>query len=242
MSVHTAATRLAAQLQVDEDRDLVVWHTPDGQRRQTGFHDYAALYAVPGLYEAAYFVHLRGGSPQLLAGLLSDVVPAADRAARKVLDVGVGTGVVGECLADAGFTALAGTDLEPASIRAVRRDRPGLYRTLRTMDLTDLTDPDRQWLTEIAADVLICAGAVGYGHLPATALAALTALSPPGGLLAVTVSPALDSDPRLAGHAAVLRGPYWQRLAESRGVHRSTSDGRPLPALALVLQRTGQAP
>ena len=237
MSVQATARRLAEHVQVDEARDLVLWHDGTAER-STGLHDYAALYAVPGLYEAVYLEHLGGGSPRLLAAALTDVVPADARPAKRVLDAGAGTGVVGEHLVAAGFPPVWAVDLEPASARAVLRDRPGCHRDARALDLLALDDADRAWLAQVAPDVVTVAGAVGFGHLPAAALAVLADLLPAGGLLAVTVAPDLASAPELADHAALLLGPGFVERARPEGVHRRTGHGTVLPANALVLERT----
>lgn len=229
MSVQEAAAALAAVVVVDEARDLVRW--PGGA---AGLHDYGALYAVPGLYEAVYFSVLEGGSPALLAAALAEAVPAVQRPARRVLDVGAGTGMVGEELARTGFAAMAGADLEPASEVALRRDRPDVYRATRTMDLLALDEGDQAWLAEVAPDVVTAAGAVGFGHLPVEAFQVLTGLLPPGGLLAVTVARGWRTEPALAGHAELFAGPAYEPVAQRDGLHRrSASDDQLVTALVL---------
>ena len=238
MSVHHAAQRLAADLVVDEARDVVRWRRPDGEQVETGLHDYAGLYAVQGLYEAVYFLRLGGRAPERLATALCDVVPERDRAGRTVLDVGAGTGAVGERLREAGFVRIAGADLEPASAAAVRRDRPEAYADVRALDLTCRTADDDRWLAELAPSVVTVAGAVGFGHLPVEALAALTGLLPPGGLLAVTVARDFEQEAELARHTALLCGPAYAPRARRAGLHRRTADGQRLELAALVLERT----
>lgn len=238
VGVEAAAARLAPGLVVDEQADLVTWTDGSGTVVRTGLHDYAALYAVQGLYEAVYFQRLRGGSPQLLAAALAAVVPATDRAGRQVLDVGAGTGLVGSYLAACGFSAVAGTDIEPASELALRRDRPGLYGRTRSLDLTRRSVADDAWLTAVAPQIVTIAGALGFGHLPAQALAAVTGLLPPGGLLALTSAPDLASAPSLRDHAALLTGPAYVERLRTSGVHRHTAAGTALEVVALVLERT----
>jgi len=239
MTVAEAAQRIAADLEIDEQDDVVRWRDEGGQPRQTGLHDYAGLYAVQGLYEAVYVVRLEGRSPQLLAETLAEVVPEAERAGRQVLDVGAGTGAVGEHLHRLGFSRVAGTDLEPMSEVAVRRDRGQAYGDARTLDLLQLGGEDERWLRGLAPTVVTVAAAVGFGHLPAEALHVLTGLLPAGGLLAVTVARDLEQEPALAAHAALLCGPAYVRRAERVGPHRATASGERLEVAALVLERTG---
>ena len=235
--VQQAAQRRAEGLVVDEDADVVRWRDDDGAERETGLHDYAALYAVPGLYEATYVVHLQGSAPALLVEALAAVVPGPERADLPVLDVGAGTGVVGEHLRAAGVLDVAATDLEPASVVAVLRDRPEAYVDARPLDLLQLTAEDEAWLAGLAPRVVTAVAAVGFGHLPGEALHVLTRLLPPGGLLAVTVAPDLETEPALAEHAALLLGPAYRLRHRADGVHRRTSGGGVLAATALVLER-----
>lgn len=239
-AVWRAAYALGDGLVVDEDRDVVRWVGPDASLHETGLHDYAGLYAVPGLYEAAYYLALEGRSPRLLAEVLGEVVPEAERAGRRVLDVGAGTGTVGEALARCGFGPVAGVDLEPASERALRRDRPEVYDRARTLDLRALTPDDERWLTAVGPDVVTVAGAVGFGHLPVEAFAVLTSLLPQDGLLALTAARDLATDPALAGHAALLLGPSYDLVSRREGVHRRSRGGA-LEVAALVLRRRGDA-
>lgn len=236
MSVTDEARWLAAFVDVDEDADVAVVQD-GGTERRVGLHDYAGLYAVPGLYEAVYFEVLGGGSPHLLADVLEAVLPSDERAGRRVLDVGAGTGLVGELLHGRGFRTVYATDLEPQSAVAVLRDRPQVHAGARTLNLDALTAEDRAWLAEVAPDVVTVAGAIGYGHLPASCLQAVTELVGPGALLAITVAPQFDDAPELAGHAAVLRSPAWEEVLRREGVHRRTAAGDILPVLALVLRR-----
>lgn len=235
--VWAAARELVDGMVVDEQRDVLRWLGRDGRLHETGLHDYAALYTVPGLYEAAYFLHLEGRAPHLLASVLCGVVPEVERASRRVLDVGAGTGVVGSALHEAGFRQISGTDLEPLSALAIGRDRPGVYGCARTADLAAPSPDDLAWLAGIAPDVVTVAGAVGYGHLPVAAFRALGRLLAPGALLALTAARDLAGSPELAPYAALLLGPDYDVVARRDGVHRQSAAG-PLPVTALVLRRS----
>lgn len=242
LPVHEAAQRRAEHLTVDETRDVVRWRDDTGRQVETGFHDYAALYQVPGLYEAAYFLRLGGRAPHLLAEVLAQVVPRCERPDLQVLDVGAGTGVVGEHLAAVGFRRIAGTDLEPDAARAVLRDRGHIYGRFRAMDLTRPSDGDLTWMRVLAPQIAAVAGAVGFGHLPVEALATVTRALPQGGLLAVTVAHGFEEEPALEGYGALLFGPAYRQRARREGLHRRTADGARLAVTALVLERTEVQP
>jgi len=231
--VDDAARRLAAELEIDEARDVVRW-----SGGTAGLHDYAALYAVPGLYEAIYYERLGGRSPVLLADALAAVVKAPG--AVTVLDVGAGTGSVGSALRDRGFSRIVGTDIEPASCTAIARDHGEVYADARVCDLVAPSAGDRAWLAAVAPDVVTVAGAVGFGHLPVAAFATLTRdVLRAGGLLAVTVAHGWEADPALAGHADLFTGAAFTGRDRRPGLHRRRADGGPdLTVDALVLERT----
>ncbi len=73
-----------------------------------------------------FLVRLGIGSPQLLAQVLASVCQPVRRAQLRILDVGAGTGCVGAALSAAGVRQVAGTDLEPARVTAIGRDRAAI--------------------------------------------------------------------------------------------------------------------
>lgn len=64
------------------------------------FYDYAAIYAVPGLYERAFYDRLRVCSSRVVCGLYADALATLGRpaAGERVLDLGAGNGIGGEQL------------------------------------------------------------------------------------------------------------------------------------------------
>jgi SAM-dependent methyltransferase len=236
--VEDVARTLAEHVDVDEAADRVRFRDADGAERELGLHDYGALYAVPGLYEAIFLHALRGEAPEDVAGALHDVVVAdgQDPAAVRVLDLGAGSGVVGAALHRRGFDELAALDIEPEGARAAERDRPGLYAEYRTLDLLALAPDDAAWLDDLRPAVLTVAGAIGWGHLPSAAFArALDALRP-GGLAALSIAPGFEDEPQLSDWAALLGGPGLVERTRRPGVARRTGDGRVLRTEVLVLQ------
>jgi len=57
----------------DQDAEWCEVELPEGRFR-VRFHDYAAIYAVPGLYERLFYDELDCSSPRTVRGLLEDVM------------------------------------------------------------------------------------------------------------------------------------------------------------------------
>lgn len=159
-----------------------------GTEERILLHDYARVYAVPGLYEEVVQRQLQCASPATVAGALAEAAEAQGVApgALRAFDLGAGNGVVGEELARRGVAVVAGADDVREARDAARRDRPDLY----THYLVD-EDPDVDAVGRLVADerltALVAAGAVGAGHVPVDALETLWAAFGPGSFLALTL-------------------------------------------------------
>jgi hypothetical protein len=70
---------------------------PVDARERVAFHDYAALYAVPGLYDRVFGEELGMCSAQRVVDLYARVPKQLDRppSAERVLDLGAGNGIGG---------------------------------------------------------------------------------------------------------------------------------------------------
>ena len=100
----------------------------------------------------------------------------------RVLDAGVGTGLVGACLADRGFTDLVGLDNSPAMLR--ESARKGLYG-----ELHHLTLGEPLGFESAGFDAVISAGTFTDGHAPAAGLRELARVTRPGGHVVVGIRP-----------------------------------------------------
>ena len=103
-----------------------------GSEEVVHLHDYERLYRVPGLYEHVVQVLLECRSPQVAAQALGRSLRqlSLNPAHVTVLDLGAGTGLVGELVRGLGIASVVGLDALPAARVACSRDRPGVYRGL----------------------------------------------------------------------------------------------------------------
>ena len=92
----------------------------------------------------------------------------------RILDAGVGTGLVGECLIEAGFQDLHGIDLSVRMLDAARRK--SIYRELRQMTLGEPLD-----FADDTFDAVISVGVFTTGHAPAHAFDELVRITKDGG-------------------------------------------------------------
>ena len=205
-----------------------------GDHEIVHLHDYARIYAVPGLYEHVVQEQLQCRSPQVAAeGFLRAVASAKlEAASMTVLDVGAGTGLVGDLLLGGGVKRMVGVDALPAARAACMRDRPGLYSTYLIGDLAVGDSELFTSLREQGLGGLVSAGAFGGTHAPPAALVNALAILPPGAPVALTIDERwMDaSDPDGFGSEV-------QRLADQgdlkvaermRFRHRITTTGEPI--------------
>jgi predicted TPR repeat methyltransferase len=128
-------------------------------------------------YDADIYGALNFVGPDVLADRVAQLVNSDD----KVLDVGCGTGAMGERLRDRGFRALDGLDLSPKMLRIA-----GHKQVYGSLIEADLTRPLRMVATG-AYDAVVSAGTFVSGHVTAAALDELCRVIKPGGHLIATV-------------------------------------------------------
>ena len=214
-----------------------------GERRRVGFHDYEAIYAVPGLYERVFYDELGMRSSTEVVGAFGRALAQEGRlpSGQRVFEVGAGNGIGGAALRELGVACLVGLDLQPMAREAAERDRPGVYDDYLVADLTALGAQSAEDLCSRRFTAVLALAAVGAGHLPPAGLKRALELLEPGGLFAFAVTPDLlpgSSDPagRETGYpdllARLLAG--GRELARHAYVHRRQTDNTPHDAVALV--------
>lgn len=236
------AAELASEADPEQIGDEIVRvRYEDGGVDEFRLHDYARLYAVPGLYERIVQERLACRSPHEMAALIGGTVDGLgwDRAAVRVIDVAAGNGVSGEELAAAGLRPVLGTDIVDAARVAALRDRPGVYGAYLTLDLPALTGEQRAAIRALRANVLSCVAPVGEDQVPVAALTAAAALLEPDALVAYLHEFALGLPDGVTAEA-FGPGVAASELTRRRYVHRLTVSGRPFQMEAVVWRLQAQ--
>lgn len=197
-------------------------------------HDYPRIYAVPGLYEYVVQEVLRCRSPQVAVGgfLRALTRLGIEPSSMTVLDVGSGTGLVGELVRGGGVARIVGIDSLAEGRMACIRDRPGIYTDYLIGDLSSRSGTLPAQLRGYGLGGLISAGAFGGTHAPPAALINALSVLPPGAPVAITIDERWmdSSDPDGFG-AAVERLTERGDLAlteRTRFQHRITTTGEPI--------------
>ncbi|MCA9686480.1 MAG: class I SAM-dependent methyltransferase [Myxococcales bacterium] len=127
-----------------------------------------------------YDQHLEGAldyvAPALGVAMFAEHVPLDAR----VLDVGAGTGLVGERLHAAGYRDITGVDYSPGMLAQARKKQ--VYSRLAVQDLLEPLD-----LESASFDALISIGVFSFGHVTAEAFAELIRVTRPGGIILFSV-------------------------------------------------------
>ena len=128
-------------------------------------------------YDDTMLQGLQYQSPQTVARLLADHLP--DRQA-VVLDVGCGTGLLGQGLAGHGFATIDGLDVSPEMMQVAQRR--GVYRAFIAADLNQPLA-----IADASYGGMSCCGTFTHGHVGAGCLDELFRVLRPGAPFAFTV-------------------------------------------------------
>ncbi|MGP1308947.1 MAG: class I SAM-dependent DNA methyltransferase [Phycisphaerales bacterium] len=217
--------------------------TVKGERRRFRFHDYDAIYQVPGLYEALFYKRLKCASPRRVVGLLGTVMQDnwLDAGDLRVLDVGAGNGIVGERLRELGSDRVVGVDIIPEARESALRDRPRVYDEYHVADLTDLKPDQKKALEDESFNGLTVVAALGFNDIPPMAFAQAYNLVEDGGWLAFNVKEDFLEGGDDTGFARLIRSMDDQNLiqinAYQRYPHRKNTAGDWLYYVAIVARK-----
>jgi hypothetical protein len=232
MSISNPGVRLIGP--PDADGEYVGLVDADGREEIVHLHDYERIYQVPGLYEHIVQRLLRCRSPELAARGLAHALSrlALDPADIVLLDLGAGTGIVGELASGLGVGTLIGVDALQAARDACLRDRPVIYRDYL---IGDLAAPAPELLARLRRHrptALISAGAFGGTHAPPAALRGALALLPAGAPVVFTIDERWMQTDGPGGFktafSRLLSSGSLRLLGRSRFEHRVSTTGTPI--------------
>ena len=152
-------------------------------------HDYERIYRVPGLYEHIVQDLLGCRSPQAAADGLADALIRLEITPAEIvlLDLGAGTGIVGELVRELGVPTVIGVDSLEAARSACLRDRADVYHDYLVGDLAAPSPDFLALVRRHQPTALISAGAFGGAHAPPAALLNALELLPTGAPVVFTI-------------------------------------------------------
>jgi len=153
------------------DRVAWIYDTPDKPALEARYDAWSRCY------DADLDVHYRN-CPQAAAGALADVLSQRDQ---RILDAGAGTGMVGEALAEAGYTEVVGVDLSAGMLAMA--EAKSVYRELQQADLETVSE----LFPPASFAAILSVGVFTHGHAPPHILRDLVAVLEPGGWLVLTL-------------------------------------------------------
>jgi hypothetical protein len=214
-------------LEADTHIELVPGETPADERItidggvEIRLHDYRAIYGYTGpdgqgnLYDAV-LLKLGYASASYLAAALAARFKELSLQPQNVvaLDIGAGSGWLGELMRTIGVGHVIGEDCIEAAREAARRDRPGIYDDYIVYDDLNLNPDSQAALGETVrnkgVNCLVSAAAIGSGHIASPVLEALAANLPLCGVIGITSPPNVAMFGALAGD--VLRTQFsWAK-------------------------------
>ncbi len=219
-----------------------------GDKTHIRAHDYDKIYSVPGLYEYLFYDKYKCNSPKIVCRLLEDELKKASASVSdlKVLDVGAGNGMVGEQLNSRGAGEIVGLDIIEEAAEATERDRPGVYSEYFTEDLTRLSEPVKEKLTDLSPNCLTVVAALGFDDIPPQAFSVAYNLIAESGWVAFNIKDMFYSPKDKTGFSHLIDGMLndgiFEMHAKKRYRHRFCQDGAPLHYYAVVGQKRKDIP
>ncbi len=113
--------------------------------------------------------------------IIQEVVKVLPKEAR-ILDAGVGTGLIGEELYQLGYHNLEGLDISEGMLAEARKKN--VYTKLHTGILGEKLN-----FSDDTFDGIVLSGVFTYGHAPSSSLDELVRITKPGGYLIFTIRP-----------------------------------------------------
>jgi SAM-dependent methyltransferase len=217
-------------------------------RTKIRFHDYAAIYKMPGLYEQLYYDRLKCQSPTKVSDILRYALAQSEHNFNelRVLDLGAGNGMMGEALKSYGVSRLVGVDIIPEALEASERDRPGVYDAYYVADFCNLDDELHEEISSWSLDCLTTVAALGFGDIPPQAFVTAFNLIQREGWVAFNIKDTFLDNTDTTGFSKMIRelilSEYLDIYHLERYRHRISLDGKPLYYFGLAARKNGDIP
>jgi predicted TPR repeat methyltransferase len=234
------------QLAQDEARFTLV--EDSGKEVSIRFHDYAAIYQRPGLYEQLFYDRLKCQSPEKVVDILRYAMETGSEkfSELRILEFGAGNGMVGEELARHGVARIIGVDILDAAKIATDRDRPGIYDAYYVLELGEARTAPRIELAEWRFNCLVTVAALGFGDIPPNAFREAFNYVEDGGWIAFNIKETFLDNRDTSGFSMFIKNlilaEYLDLHHLERYQHRLSIDGRPLYYFGLAGRKNGNIP
>ncbi len=182
----------------------VFYQAKDQDQLIDRYDDAAAVYDAAMESDVGWCGHIE----------LAEVVARHVDPAATLCDAGAGTGMLGDRLADKGFTTMDANDLSDGMLKVARAK--GIYRDCRVMELGKPLPYDSD-----TYDAVTVCGVFTPNHAPASSLDELVRITKPGGLILYTLR-ADEEPPDFAGKQQELQQSGQWQLVEA---------GEPFPSI-----------
>lgn len=218
----------------EADGEYIVLRDESPSEEIVHLHDYARIYRVPGLYEHVIQELLSCRSPRVAVQGLADALAqlTCDPAQTVLLDIGAGTGIVGELASKIGVATVIGLDSLPAARAACLRDRPRIYQEYLVGDIAAASPELVAAVRRHRPNALISAGAFGGAHAPPAALINAVELIPLGAPIVFTIDEGLLRNDAPDGFRAAVDQLFdsgrLRLLRRARFQHRVSTTGHPI--------------
>ncbi len=220
----------------------------DGEKIKIRFHDYDAIYKIPGLYEQVFYDRLKCTSPVKVTEILKSAIDQSHEnfTELRVLDLGAGNGLMGEALKKYGVSRLVGVDIIPEARMATERDRPHLYDAYYVTDFCQLTPDDKEEFQSWSLNCLTTVAALGFGDIPPKAfMQAFNIIQSQGWIGFNTKETFLDESDK-SGFSRMIRELIFSKYLDiyhlERYRHRLSMEGEPLYYFAIAGRKNADIP
>ena len=186
-----------------QNRVQWVYASRDNKELQERYDEWAADYDSDLDRDFGWF------APQLASDIFAKHVSGGAR----VLDAGAGTGLVGRCLKEKGFTSIIAMDLSQGMLEQAKKT--GAYSGFDQMVMGETLD----YPTD-AFDAVVSVGVLTVGHAPASSLDELVRVTRPGGHIVYSLRPDIYEENGFKGkHAALEASGAWSLVEVTEPQH-----------------------